>query len=142
MRPSRTAGMISWNGMTTISPTPPGTFCAAQRRNSKYAVERSLGTATRRPLSWAGSASCLSLGCSQHKRSAASAQGAAAGQQSVVLQHPRQCCVGDLSTSGPLPSAASVFVMSMSAYRTSSSGAPGIKPMRPSMENKSIVRTR
>lgn len=33
--PSRTAGMISSNGITTISPTPPGTTSAAQRRNSR-----------------------------------------------------------------------------------------------------------
>ncbi len=35
--PSRTAGTISWNGMTTISPTPPGHPSAAHSRNSRPA---------------------------------------------------------------------------------------------------------
>src|SRR5690242_14722771 len=119
--PSRTAGMISWNGMTTISPTPPGSVSAAHSRNSRYAVDRSLGTATVRPVRSAPASRVSTSG--PQPRSSAPPQGSSAYSSRTY----GSTAYDTFSTSNS-PRSAMPLVMSMSANVTSSAGASGTRP--------------
>src|SRR3954469_5774337 len=120
-RPSRTAGMISWNGSTTISPPPPSRTSAAHSRNSRYAVDRSDGTATVRPVRSTSASRVSTSG--PHPRPSAPPQGS-----STYSSRTYGSTAYDTFSTSNSPRSAIPLVMSMSAKVTSSEGAPGTRP--------------
>src|SRR3954451_92817 len=127
--PSRTAGMISWKGMTTISPTPPGMVSAAHSRNSRYAVDLSLGTATVRPVRSAP-ASRVSTSGPQPRPSAPPH-----GSRAYSPRTYGSTAYDTFSTSNS-PRSAMPLVRSMSANVTSSASAPGTRPWATASKTK------